>query len=242
MPNFQIADYMTVALAREIKDGERVFHGVASPMPVVAIQLAKKLHAKQLVYLSIAGGVDATPTSFSNGSTASEELREGIVSQFLLSDIFDLSARGELDVAFLSGAQIDANGRLNLSAIGSFAEPKVRLPGGAGSAALLPTVKRGILWKSTHDKRSLVETLDVVTASGNTETVVTPRCVFKRSSDGKLRVHSIFPTNTYEDIVENTGFIVEKHDQFQPFAPISDEEAQLLQDIDPNGLRHTEFN
>lgn len=242
MSNFQVADYMTVALAREIKDGERVFHGVASPMPVVAIQLAKKLHAKQLVYLSIAGGVDATPTSLSNGSTADEHLRDGIVSEFLLSDIFDLSARGGLDVAFLSGAQIDAQGRLNLSAIGSFAEPKVRLPGGAGSAALLPTVKRGILWKTTHDKRSLVEALDVITASGNTETVVTPRCLFKRSPDGKLRVYSIFPSNSYEDIVENTGFKVEKHEQFKSFTPISDEEAELLQTVDPSGLRYTEFS
>ena len=56
-------------------------------------------------------------------------LREGAIVDFPLSDIFDLSARGGLDVAFLSGAQIDGQGRLNLSAIGPFHKPKVRLPG-----------------------------------------------------------------------------------------------------------------
>src|SRR5690606_14554372 len=138
-------------------------------------------HAKEAVYLSIPGGVDAEPSIFSNYSTADPGLREGSVSDFPLSDIFDLSARGALDVAFLSGAQIDGYGRLNLSAIGPYDKPKVRLPGGAGSAALLPTVKRGVLWKTNHDKRSLVEKLDIVTASGNTEYVITPLGIFKRT-------------------------------------------------------------
>lgn len=241
MSNFQIADYITIALAREIRDGERVFHGVASPMPVVAIQIAKQLQAKNAVYLSISGAVDAKPTAFSNFSTADSSIREGAVTEFLLSDIFDLSARGALDLAFLSGAQIDGEGRLNLSAIGTYDEPKVRLPGGAGSAALLPTVKRGILWKTNHDTRSLVDKLDIVTASGNTETVITPLCTFKRSADGKLRVQSVFPTSTFEEVVEKTGFQVEKHEDFAEFEPISSKEAELLQTIDPNGLRYTEF-
>ena len=100
------ADYITISMARIIQDGERVFHGVASPMPAVAIQLAKKLHARNAAYLSIAGVVDAAPSHFSHHSTAGASLREGALTEFLLSDIFDLSARGALDVAFLSGAKL----------------------------------------------------------------------------------------------------------------------------------------
>lgn len=241
MSNFKTADYITIALSREIKDGDRVFHGVASPMPVVAIQIAKQLQAKNAVYLSITGAVDAKPAHFSKFSTADATLREGAITEFLLSDIFDLSARGALDIAFLSGAQIDGEGRLNLSAIGSYEEPKVRLPGGAGSAALLPTVKRGILWKTNHDTRSFVEHLDVITAAGNTETVVTPLCIFKRSADGKLRVKSVFPNSSYEEVVEKTGFTVEKHEDYEAFPSITDAEEILLQKVDPEGLRYTEF-
>ena len=233
MSNLQPADYITVAMARLIHDGERVFHGVASPMPAIAIQLAKKLHAKNAVYVSIAGGVDSDPTRFSSVSTAAASLREDAIVEFPLSDIFDLSARGALDVAFLSGAQIDGYGRLNLSAIGSFDKPKVRLPGGAGSAALLPTVKRGILWKTNHDKRGLVEKLDVVTAAGNTEIVITPLAIFKRSEqDDRLRLFSIFPGTTVDEVIENTGFTVEKHADFQEFPPVTEEEVKLLASID----------
>lgn len=236
------ADYITVSMARLIEDGERVFHGVASPMPAVAVQLAKKLHAKNAVYLSIAGGVNAVPTSFSHHSTASASLREGAITEFLLSDIFDLSARGALDVAFLSGAQIDQYGRLNLSAIGSFDKPKVRLPGGAGSAALLPTVKKGILWKTNHDQRALVNELDVVTAAGNTEYVITPLAIFKRTAeDGKLRVYTVFPHSSFEEIIEKTGFPVEKHEEFHAFTPISEEEFRLLEEIDGSKSRYSEF-
>ncbi len=242
MSNTQHADNITVAMARFINDGERVFHGVASPMPAIAIQLAKKLHAKNAVYVSIAGGVDSTPSQFSSVSTADATLREKAVVEFPLSDIFDLSARGALDVAFLSGAQIDGQGRLNLSAIGSFDEPKVRLPGGAGSAALLPSVKRGILWKTNHDKRGLVDKLDVVTAAGNTELVITPLAIFKRAdSDDRLQLYATFPGVTVEQVVENTGFPVEQHENYHEFPPITDEEQQLLAAIDPDGVRYSEF-
>ena len=54
-------------------------------------------------------------------------------------EVFDLSMRGGLDVAFLSGVQFDALGHVNASVIGDYHKPKVRLPGGAGSAVLIPT-------------------------------------------------------------------------------------------------------
>ena len=102
-----------------------------------------------------------------------------------LTDLFDLAARGRLDTAFLSGVQIDGAGRINMSVIGDFARPTVRLPGGAGSAALMPRAKRTILWRTKHDPRVFVERLDFVTAQGNVDRVVTPLCVFRRR-DGRL--------------------------------------------------------
>src|SRR5690625_2480261 len=127
MSNLHTADYITVAMSRFIQDRERVFHGVASPMPAIAIQLAKQLHAENAVYLSIAGGVDAKPSSYDLHSTAATQLREGAITEFTLSDIFDLSARGELDIAFLIGALIDGDGWLDLSAIVHFDMPNIRL-------------------------------------------------------------------------------------------------------------------
>ena len=56
-----IATQMAVSLARLLRDGETVFFGVASPLPMVAALLAKRLHAPGLVILTLPGGVDPAP-------------------------------------------------------------------------------------------------------------------------------------------------------------------------------------
>ena len=152
---------------------------MASPLPMVATLLAKHLHAPDLTYLNITGAVDAEPERLPD-STVDPALLHGTRALVTLADLFDLSARGRLDVAFLSGVQIDAEGRINLSAIGPYQHPTVRLPGGAGSAMLMPTARRVILWRTKHDPRTFVERLDFVTAAGNVDRVVTPLGIFAR--------------------------------------------------------------
>src|SRR4051812_44662120 len=108
------ADWMAVAMARLLRDGERVFHGVASPLPLTAILLAKRLHAPRLVYLNITGSVDPAPAVLPK-STVDPALLRGTTTLVTLAELFDLSARGGLDTAFLSGVQIDGAGRINMS-------------------------------------------------------------------------------------------------------------------------------
>ncbi len=229
---------MAVAMARLLRDGETVMHGVASPLPMVAILLAKRLHAPNLVYLSIVGGVDPSPSALPV-STVDPALLEGARAQITLTDIFDLAARGRLDTAFLSGAQIDAQGRINLSVIGDFSRPKVRLPGGAGSAALLPTAKRTILWRTRHDRRTFVEQLPFVTAAGNVDRVVTPLCLFRRVN-GRLRLESLHPGVSPEEVVAQTGFALEAPD-VPTTPPPTEAELAALRAVDPNGVIRVEF-
>ena len=232
-------EMMAVAMARLLRDGETVFHGVASPLPMVAILLAKRLHAPNLVYLNITGSIDPTPGRLPV-STVGPELLRGTRALVTLTDLFDLAARGRLDTAFLSGAQIDGEGRINLSAIGEWARPKVRLPGGAGSAALMPSARRVILWRTKHDRRSFVERLDFVTAAGNVDRVVTPLCVFLRR-DGRLAVESIHPGVAPDQLIEATGFPI-RVDQHTPRTPPPTErELALLAEIDPERVSDSEF-
>src|SRR4051794_19156190 len=104
-----VRDTMVVALARLLTNGERVFHGVASPIPMVSTLLAKQQHAPDLVYLNIPGGVDPTPEGLPV-STVEPRLLVGARSMVTLTDLFDLAASGRLDTAFLSGVQIDGQG------------------------------------------------------------------------------------------------------------------------------------
>lgn len=228
------ARQMAVALARLLRDGETVFFGVASPLPMVAALLAKRLHAPGLVILDIPGGVDPRPRTLPL-STVDPRLLDGARALVTLADVFDLAARGRLDTVFLSGVQIDPFGRVNLSAIGDVRRPAVRLPGGAGSAALMPTARRTILWRTRHDPRTFVERLPFVTAAGNVDRVVTPRCVFRRV-EGRLVVESVHPSSSPEEVRAQTGFPVEAGPETPRTLPPTPAELAALAEIDPDGV------
>jgi len=89
--------------------------------------------------------------------------------------------------------------------IGDYKRPKVRLPGGAGSAVLIPTAKRAIIWRTKHDRRTFVEKVDFVTARGNVSDIVTPLCHFTMYQ-GELILKSVHPTSSIEEVAANTGF------------------------------------
>ena len=230
---------MAVALARLLRDGETVFHGVASPLPMVAILLAKRLHAPNLVYLNIAGSIDPHPDRLPV-STVDPSLLRGTRALVTLTDLFDLAARGRLDTAFLSGVQIDGQGRINMSVIGDVARPKVRLPGGAGSALILPTAKRTILWRTQHSPRVLVEGLDFVTAAGNVDRLVTPLCVFRRDG-GRFCLEARAPGVTAEQIARATGFAFTAAPRAPELIPTATELAALAA-VDPERRRDIEFH
>jgi glutaconate CoA-transferase subunit B len=232
-------EIMAVSLARLLRDGETVFHGVASPLPMVAILMAQRLQAPNLVYLNITGSTDPSPEMLPV-STVDPRLLKGTRSMVTLTDLFDLAARGRLDTAFLSGVQIDAQGRINMSVIGDFGRPKVRLPGGAGSAALMPSARRTILWRTKHDPRVFVPKLDFVTATGNVDRVVTPLCIFRRR-DGRLVVESIHPGVSPEQLVAATGFEIEVVESTLLTPKPTKPEVAALNAVDPEGVSFSEF-
>jgi glutaconate CoA-transferase, subunit B len=232
-------DMMAVAMARLLNPGETVFHGVSSPLPMVATLLAKQLYAPDLTYLNITGAVDSEPERLPV-STVDPALLHGTRALVTLADLFDLSARGRLDVAFLSGVQIDAEGRTNLSAIGPYEHPTVRLPGGAGSAMLMPTARRVILWRTKHDRRTFVEHLDFVTAAGNVDRVVTPLGIFARRGP-RLEVESIHPGVSPDAFRDATGFTIAVGPDTPVTLPPTPEELTVLRAIDPDGVVRSEF-
>jgi glutaconate CoA-transferase subunit B len=238
MTGYTTADLMAIAMSRSLSGKKNAFHGVASPLPMVAILLARALYGDSLTYLNITGGVNVQPEKLSP-STDGYNLFQGTASCFGLTDIFDLAARGGLDVAFLSGVQIDVQGRLNNSVIGSFPLPKVKLPGGAGSAVLLPNAKSVFVWRTKHDRRSFVENLDFVTAAGNIEKVFTPLCTFVLQNRC-LIVSELMPGITPETVKENTGFAVDLS-QAADMPPPTAEELETLHRVDPNHIREVEF-
>jgi glutaconate CoA-transferase subunit B len=143
-----------------------------------------------------------------------------------------------MDLAYLGCAQIDAEGRTNVSVIGSWHEPKVRLPGGGGAAVMLPTAKRVVTWRTEHSARSLVDKLDFVTASGNLAALITPLAVFQRRN-GRLALESWHPDSSLDELVKRTGFTFDASDA-APTAPPARPEIDALRMLDPDGAFETE--
>lgn len=233
---FSRAEMMIVTMARLLEDAENVFMGVASNLPFFSIWLAKELYNKDLTWLNIPGRVNPKP-ALPPRSTVDFEVFRNASASITLSQIFDMSARGELDVAFLSGVQVDKYGNFNLSHISDGNKIKVQFTGGAGSALLCANTKRVIFWRTRHDRRSFVEKCSVYTATGNIYSVVSPISEFKKK-DGILALESIFPYSSYDEVAKSTGFPVEP----APIAlPPTEDELTLLREFDPEGIREIEF-
>lgn len=227
---------MIVTMARLLKDAESAFMGVASNLPFFSIWLARELYNPDFVWFSIPGRLNPSPSTPPR-STLGRQLSEGGRSIMTLAEIFDLAVRNELDIAFLSGVQIDRHGNFNLSHIPEGDTIRTVFTGGAGSALICANTKRVIFWRTRHDKKSLVYECPVITASGNIYRVVTSAAVFRKES-GELVLDSVLPGSSFEEVRENTGFPVEAAPSSEP---PTEEELGLLRDFDPEGIREIEF-
>ncbi len=238
-------EMFAVAVLREIKDGEIAFHGLASSTPMVVMKAAKAL-GKDFTYVTLSDGVDHDwnrPPYVA--STLTENTYTGSVATFGLDEIFDLYASGKGDIAFLSCLQIDKTGRIAMSYVGGdYDHPKLRGPGGAGSATLTPVTKRTIIWKTAHDKRTLVEHVDFATTSPAVDkefTLITPLGIFRKPVGEKLlNLECIFPYTTIEEVKENTGWVIDET-EVPVMDPPTEEELAALKKVDPNNILAFEF-
>lgn len=223
--------YIVANLARFVRPDEITFSGVNSTLPMLACLMAKRAYDWNFVYINVAGGVDPEPPHVPL-SSSDPVLAQDSASIFSNEDFYDLCTRGRMDLCFLGAAQIDGEGRANNSVIGSWHNPKVRLPGGGGGAIMLPTARRSCTWRTEHSPRTLVETLDFVTSGGGFHGVVTPIAVFVKR-DGRLALQSWHPGSSLDEVRARTGFTFDATGA-GPTEPMSERETAALQSLDPD--------
>ena len=224
--------YIVTNLARFIRPHEVTFSGVNSTLPMLACLLAKRAYPFEFTYINVAGGVDPVPSAIPI-SSSDPVLAEGSASIFANEDFYDLCTRGRMDLCFLGAAQVDGQGQTNVSCIGDWHHPKVRLPGGGGGAVMLPTARRAVTWRTEHSRRTMVEKLDFLTAAGGMHGVVTPIAVFVQR-DGRLALQSWHPQSSLDEVRARTAFAFDSTGA-APTPPPTPEEAAALRALDPDG-------
>ena len=154
---------MSVAASRALRDGQVCFVGIG--LPSTAANLARRLHAPNLVLIYESGTLDSRPEqlplSIGDGVLATSALT--VIS---VPEVFNYWLQpGRIDIGFLSGAQIDRMGNINTTVIGEYDEPSVRLPGSGGAPEIASSC-REVIVVMRQRARAFVEQVDFVTSVG----------------------------------------------------------------------------
>ncbi len=247
--NYSSAELMCVNAARLLKDGERVFVGVG--LPNLACNLAMRTHAPNLQMIYEAGVIGARPSRLPL-SIGDPTLVSGAAAVCSMYDIFAFYLqRGNVDVGFLGGAQIDKFGNINATVIGEYAHPKVRLPGSGGSQEIAAWANRCYII-TPHQKRRFPEKVDFGTSTGFLEgrkqreeagvrgkgplAVVTDLGILEPDENGEMVLSSLHPGVTFEQIQANTGWNIKKCAIIKNTEIPAEKELQILRDLDPQGI------
>jgi len=249
-PIYSPAELMIINASRLLRDGDVVFVGVGQPN--LACNLAKRTHAPNLVMIYEAGVIGAEPARLPL-SIGDPTLVTGALSVVSMYDIFtNYLQRGNVDVGFMGGAQIDKYGNINATVIGDYAHPKVRLPGSGGSQEIAAWANRCYIM-TPHQKRRFPERVDFMTSAGflggrsereatgvrggGMLAVVTDIGILEPDESGEMVLTSLHPGKSVGQAKENTGWDLKVAGQLRTTDLISEKELQILRnDLDPNGI------
>ncbi len=249
---YSTAELMACVMARNLRDGEVAVMGAVSMIPMAACRMSQLTHAPNLYY--IAGGSGAVnphldPLVFS--SCADDNLRSD--AALALPDVILLEGHGKrFDVFYAGGLQIDKYGNCNLICIGDWDKPALRGPGTVG-LPFLPRAGRVVIYTTSHNAKTLVEKVDFNSGPGflagpeswasqslpgnGPALVVTPLCVMDFDEQTKLmRLKSLHPGVTLEQVVENTGFQLVIPDNIPTTQEPTEIELTYLRKVDPKGI------
>lgn len=245
------SEIMIAASARQLAGVRNCFVGVG--LPNIVCNLAQRTVAPelQLVYESGVFGARPERLPLSIGDPTLVTGATAVTSMYELFAYY-LQA-GLIDVAFLGGAQIDRFGNLNTTVIGSYDQPKVRLPG-SGGACEIAIHARQILVIMRQAQRSFVDRLHFRTSPGHSgdpahdaargwngsgpTSVVTDLGTYAfDEATGDMTLITLHPGVSLDDVRANMGWDPKVSDDLGETAPPTPEELRLIrEDLDPGGV------
>ena len=247
---YSSAELMIINASRLLRDGDVVFVGVGQPN--LACNLAKRTHAPNLVMIYEAGVIGAEPARLPL-SIGDPTLVSGALSVVSMYDIFsNYLQRGNVDVGFMGGAQIDKYGNINATTIGDYNHPKVRLPGSGGSQEIAAWANRCYIM-TPHQKRRFPEKVEFLTSAGFLNgkgsreerglrgggmlAVVTDIGILEPDESGEMTLTALHTGRTAEEAKSNTGWVLKTAESIKTTEPVTKKELKILrEELDPTGI------
>jgi glutaconate CoA-transferase subunit B len=244
-----LGETLAVLLARDMADGEKVIIGTNSDIQLAACNLARRMQAPRLWWISGPGGM-VNPANDYLLSTADYEniaSAEAWLDLPNMIDFIDWKVHF-FDFAILSALQVDRFGNINTVVVGEQHKPKLRGPGTVGISALCGLAKRFYVFVTRHNRSAFVPRVDFLCGPGHMEggdsrermglppggpkLVLSPLGVFDFEPASKaMRVKSINPGVTLQQIRDATGFDLVVEDSPPTTALPTNEELKILRTL-----------
>jgi len=249
---YNLMELMVCVASRQLEDGKTAVIGTG--MPLAAAMLAQKTRSPNLITMFEAGSIAPQLIKLPLSVADSYTMAGGLMHSSM-NEIMEACQRGIVDYTFLGGAQIDMYGNLNSTLVGTdYYKPKVRLPGSGGANDLA-----SLCWKTLiitpHDKRRFVSKLDFLTTpgyltgpgareaaglparTGPYKVISTLALMGYHPESKRMRVESLHPGVTVDDVRANTSFEMLFADNLATTPEPTDDELRILrQEVDPQGL------
>lgn len=263
-----LGELMIYQIALSIEDGILAFHGFGSPLVQLALHLAKRNHAPNLVLVAGATyGINPTP-AFLTPTTNDFAMNRDAECHLSIEELFDLAASGRLGRMFLSGLQIDRWGNMNVTRLGNDDRLTLKLPGGGGGCNLSCDAGHITIWTAAHrthaDEKGrrryrLVNHCDFVTSVGHRtadglprssmpfggsgpDCIVTDLCIFGFNAEGHAELRSVYPDTSIELVSESTEFEFPVADNLSTAALPGPEQIEFIRRLDPLKIHERELS
>lgn len=248
-------EIMVVCIARQVRDGEIVAQGLATPIVAAGYLLARRTHAPNLYFSSAIGqGICREPAPLKLLQVESLWLDQAITHIGFVRGVADVlpSLR---PMEFFRPAQIDPMGNFNNIAFGKdYHMPRLRLPGSGGIPDVTTFLDDIYLYVPRHSRVTFVPKLDFLSGLGHNEQrthgsgpqyLITDLGQFDfqgKNPACRMRLISYHQGASIKRIQAKTGFNFEIAEDVQETQAPTEEELSLLRhEIDPLCIRRLEL-
>ena len=245
-----ISEICIVALADAFRDDGELLCNPMGTVPVIAGRLARATFAPDLML------TDAIACAVTDTMPLGGDVADAVVESYMpFRSVFDQMWSGKRHVV-MGASQIDRFGNQNFAAIGDYHKPKAQLLGLRGAPGNL--INHATSYWIPNQARTFSTSVDVVSGPGYDRVARLPdvsarhheirRIVTElgaydfETSDGSMRLRSIHPDVTLDQIRDATPFELDIAADVPVSRLPTDEDLRLIREvIDPADARMAEF-